>query len=286
MSRPLQLSGSTKRHKTAELTIHEEIPVPPALPLPPGSRFKGYRDVTIQDIRIEAHNTRYRLEVWRTPEDEWRCGELPAHLRDGRFGPELRRFVVYQHHQCHVTQPLPHEQLREFGIDISAGQIDALLSGHNEPFFVEKDQMLVTGLQVSDYITVDDSGARHQGKNGYVTQIGNDLFAWFASTDSKRRINFLELLQAGGIGYGLNAHALDYWAEQGLPQGTRQLLQARWPGTIPDPAQASLLEAHFDQVFTQRTSDPQPHPQAAAKPQGQAAAGAQASGDSPPYQRQ
>lgn len=44
---------------------------------------------------------------------------------------------------------------------------------------------------------MDDSGARHQGRNGDVTQIGNDWFAWFASTGSKSRINFLELLQAG-----------------------------------------------------------------------------------------
>ncbi|HIG39727.1 MAG: hypothetical protein ABGY96_11595 [bacterium] len=46
-------------------------------------------------------------------------------------------------------------------------------------------------------MTVDDSGARHQGKNGFVTHIGNDWFGWFQSTDSKSRVNFLELLRAG-----------------------------------------------------------------------------------------
>jgi len=141
--------GSTKRHKTAELTIHEEVSLAPAQPLPEGSRFKGYRDVVIQDLRSSAHNTRYRLEVWQTPDGEWVCGELPAPLRDGRFGPELRRFVIYQHHQRHVTQPLLHEQLREFGIDLSVGQIDALLSGRNKACFAEKDQFLATGLHVS-----------------------------------------------------------------------------------------------------------------------------------------
>jgi len=29
----------------------------------------------------------------------------------------------------------------------------------------------------SSYIGTDDTGARHQGKNGYCTVIGNDLFA-------------------------------------------------------------------------------------------------------------
>jgi hypothetical protein len=36
---------------------------------------------------------------------------------------------VYQHHHCQLTQPLVLEQLREWGIDISAGQVEAWLSG-------------------------------------------------------------------------------------------------------------------------------------------------------------
>ena len=92
----------------------------------------------------------------------------------------------------------------------------------------------MTGLQVSRYITVDDSGARHQGHNGYVTQIGNAWFAWFASTGSKSRINFLELLHAGNISYGLNAHALDYLREEGLPQEPLRRLQAHAQTTISD----------------------------------------------------
>lgn len=242
---PSQRPGSSERPKTSQLTIRQETKIAPAQPLPPGSRFKGYQDVVIQDLKIESYNTRYRLEVWVTPEGEYVRGVLPAHLRDGRFGPELRRFVVYQHHQCHVTQPLLYEQLREWGVDISEGQIDALLSGRNERFFAEKDQILVTGLQVSKYITVDDSGARHQAQNGYVTQIGNPLFAWFASTYSKSRLNFLELLHAGHIGYGLNEHTVEYWTEQGLPQAPRQLLQARWPGTIHDP---ECWDVHLDRL--------------------------------------
>jgi Transposase IS66 family len=233
--KPRKRPGSAKRNKTVELTIHQEIHIAPAELLPMGARFKGYQDVVIQDLRIEPVNTRYRLEVWETAEGQYLRGVLPDHLRDRRFGPELRRFVCYQHHHCQVTQPLLYEQLREWGVDISVGQIDALLSQHNEVFFAEKDQILVTGLAVSQSITVDDSGARHQGQNGYVTQIGNEHFAWFASTSSKSRINFLELLHAESIRYALNEHTLDYWTEQNLPQVPCQQLQAHWPGPIEDP---------------------------------------------------
>ena len=68
------------------------------------------------------------------------------------------------------------------------------------------------------FISVDDSGARHPGRNGYVTQMGNDFLAWFSSTESKSRINFLQLPQAGTPVYRLDDEALAYWREQGLPQ--------------------------------------------------------------------
>jgi len=236
-------AGSSKRSKTQQLTIHETIKVAPQAPIPERSRFKGYRDFIVQDLRIQPHNTCYRLEVWQTPDGERLLGELPANLNGGHFGAELRRYALYQHHHCHVTQPLLHEQLREWGIDISVGQINALLSGANAGFFAEKDQLLVTSLEVSRHITVDDSGARHQGHNGYVTQIGNDWFAWFASTGSKSRINFLQLLHAGNITYHLNAHALSYLHEEHLPKEPLRRLQAHTPTTITEVA---CWEAHLD----------------------------------------
>jgi hypothetical protein len=246
---PRKRAGSSKRSKTQQLTIHETLKVSPQVPIPEGARFKGYRDFIVQDLRIEPHNTCYRLEVWQTPDAERLLGELPAGLNGGHFGAQLRRYVLYQHHHCHVTQALLHEQLREWGIDISAGQINALLSGANDEFLTEKDQLLVTGLAVSGHITVDDSGARHRGNNGYVTQIGNDWFAWFASTGSKSRINFLQLLHAGNITYSLNAHALTYLQEERLPKEPLRRLQAHTPATI---AEVACWEEHLDALGIER----------------------------------
>jgi hypothetical protein len=240
---PPKHAGSSKRNKTEQLPIHETLAVAPSVAVPAGARFKGYRDFIVQDLRIEAHNTCYRLEVWQTPEGAYLLGELPASLNGKHFGAELRRYMLYQYHHCHVTQTLLHEQLREWGIDISVGQIDALLSGGNEAFFAEKDQLLTTGLAVSRYITVDDSGARHQGRNGYVTQIGNDWFAWFASTGSKSRINFLELLHGGDIRYTLNSHALSYLSEEHLPKTPLSRLQAHPQMTMTG---TPAWQAHLD----------------------------------------
>ena len=49
-------------------------------------------------------------------------GKFPAEYRQGHYGPLLVGYILYQHYQCRVPQPLIYEQLREWGIDISTGQ--------------------------------------------------------------------------------------------------------------------------------------------------------------------
>jgi hypothetical protein len=66
--------------------------------------------------------------------------------------------------------------------------LQILLQGQ-DAFHAEKDALLQAGLGTSSYLTVDDSDARHQGKNGFVTHIGNDLFGWFLSTGRKIMAN-------------------------------------------------------------------------------------------------
>ena len=213
----------SKRRKTRELMVHETVRIAPE-EIPEGSRFKGYEDFTVQDIRVELHNTRFRLERWESPSGERVVGELPPELGGGHYGPTLVSYILHQSHHAHVTQPLLLEQLREWGVEISAGQISAMITEGKANFHAEKEELLRVGLEHCNYIHVDDTGARHQGNNGYCTHIGNEQFAYFASTQSKSRINFLELLRAGHEDYVLNEEALAYMSGQKLPNGPLALL--------------------------------------------------------------
>lgn len=237
--------GSSKRSKTPQLKIHEEQVIEPKEKVPPGSRFKGYRDFVIQDLVIRAHNVRYRLARWQTPDGRTLMGELPESSGGGHYGPTLASYILYQHHHCQVTQPLLLEQLREWGIEISSGQINAILLSDKERFHEEKDALLTTGLEVSGHVTVDDTGTRHQGKNGYVTHIGNDFFAWFCSTETKSRINFLELLRADHRDYRINDQALAYMAQQKLPKAPLQRLRNHRRKGFTDDKQ---WEAHLQRL--------------------------------------
>ncbi len=203
-----------KRPKTKNLTIHEDTPLHPEN-IPPGSTFIDYRDYVVQDIIFSNKNIRYRRGRWQTPTGKYITGELPKDV-NGHFGSGLVSFVLYQSYACHVTQPLILEQLHELGIDISSGQLNNILIKNKDSFHQEKDRLLSTGLKISGHINVDDTGARHKGNNGYCTHIGNEYFAWFKSTQSKSRINFLKLLRAEKIDFVLNSDALDYMAANRL----------------------------------------------------------------------
>lgn len=208
--------GSDKRPKNAQLTIHRDILVPLPDP-PPGAVFKGYEDYVVQELVLHAQATRYRRERWQLLDGSSRLAPLPGDVLPGdHFGPVLQSFVLDQHHGQRVPQGLLLAQLRRLGIDISAGQVNNILTQDKEAFHREKDEVLQAGLQASAHVGVDDTGARHQGHNGSCLLIGNERFAYFRSSESKSRLNFLETLRQPHTDYVLNEVARAYWVEQQL----------------------------------------------------------------------
>lgn len=72
--------GSAKRQKTAELIIHETIPLP-LEGLPEGTLQNGYEDFVVQDLRIEAHNICYRRLRYLLPDGTSRTARRPRMSR-------------------------------------------------------------------------------------------------------------------------------------------------------------------------------------------------------------
>jgi hypothetical protein len=182
---------------------------------PPGSQFKGYEPYQVQDLVIIARAVHYQRERWLTLEGETIVAPLPSGIR-GHFGPGLRRFILMQHHQGQVTVERVVTQLQAVGVSISKRQVMRLLIDRQDEFLDETREVLRAGLETADWVSVDDTGARHHGANAVCTQIGNDNFTWFGTTGSKNRLNFFDLLRAGHTDYVINDAALDYMRDHAL----------------------------------------------------------------------
>jgi hypothetical protein len=237
--------GSAKRPKTAQLHIHRELPLHPE-GLPVGATFRGYEAYVVQELIIHHENTRYLRARYDLPGGgsvlaPFPVGVLP--VAGGHFGANLVAYILDQYHQAQVTEPLLLAQLWEYGIDISAGQLHRILTDNHEPFHQEKGKVLAAALASSSYLGTDDTGARHRGHNGYCTALGNELFAYFESSDSKSRLNFLQVLQGSQRDYAINEISVAYWQRQQLAAALVDQLTQGPQAFVGEPAWQARLSA-------------------------------------------
>ena len=225
--------GSEKRSKTKDLVIHEkkELHIEN---VGKDWKFLRFQDYIVQDLVIKAHNTCYQRAVWQTPEGKQMMAALPCELQGTHYGTNLKSFILYQYNQCQVTQPLLAEQLYEYGIDISTGQIDNILNNNNDVFHAEASDILTTGLKIFPEIRTDDTSAPHQNHSGYCNCINTDYFTYFKSSDSKSRINFLEILSGKTPVYVFDKETIRNLQTNGLGKKYISILETEQAQTFTD----------------------------------------------------
>lgn len=237
--------GSEKRKKKGSLEIHEQKEIA-AKDVPKDWNFVGYKNMLIQDFIIQANNIEYRLEIWKSPDGVNQIvADLPLHLQNTHFGPILKAYILHQYNECAVSQPLILTSLKDFGVDISSGQINAILTEGKEKFHKEKESLLAKGIELSEELRTDDTGARHAFKNGFCNCINSDLFTYFTTSYSKSRINFLEILRINNKEYCLTEVALGHVKKQGLSPKYYKVLEQSYQSGLRVFEDKSSLEQYF-----------------------------------------
>jgi hypothetical protein len=234
--------------KVAEIVIHrtEDLAVDRAL-LPPDAQFKGYEEVTVQDIVFRTDNVRFRKEKWYSPgQGRTYLAPLPPGY-DGQFGPGLAALVLVLYFASHVSEPKILELLRSIGVQISDGQVSNLLIKDQDALHAEKVAIVEAGLVSSPWQHLDDTSTRVNGQNQYCQVLCNPLYTAYTTTPTKDRATLLAVLRNGRPPtYLLNDEALGYLAQVPLAAKTRQRLTHLPRDTVLDePTLLGLLATHL-----------------------------------------
>jgi hypothetical protein len=157
--------------------------------LPSDAVRHGFRRVIKQDIKLETDNVEYLLEQYYSPSlKKIYEAELPENLKHSTYGSSLKAFIISLHYAGRVTQNKIQKFLEDIGIIISEGTIANILTEEKQDeFSAEKDAIFRTGYERASYLQIDDTGARHMGKNYHMHVVCNDKFSSFFILDSKSK---------------------------------------------------------------------------------------------------
>lgn len=137
-----------KKQKKAQINIDrvEKISVDRNL-LPEDAEFKGYRSVTVQNIKFETDNVEYQIERYYSPSEKKTYeAPLPSEV-DGELGPDLKAYVIHQYFYCRVPEKKIWKTLTEASILISKEKISNIITKSKaEEFTKEKNDIFITGM--------------------------------------------------------------------------------------------------------------------------------------------
>jgi hypothetical protein len=168
----------------ASLVIHAElvIPVDRALLDGPGWQRWGYEDRVIQDVRLTAHHTRFRLEKWYSPSQHRTVvASLPPGYREGAYGPHVKALALQLGHHCRVTVDPLTTFLQQCGLQLSAATVSAWLSGKSllAPFHAEAEAVFRSGMATATWIGHDVTATKLNGTAWACHGLSNERFSSF-----------------------------------------------------------------------------------------------------------
>lgn len=223
-------AAKKKAKKKNQLTIHktEKCEIDQSV-LPDDAIFKGYQSTIVQDILIQASNTKFEKEVYYSPSlKKTFTASLPAG-HAGDFGPTIKALVLDMHHSERMTESALHHFLTNHGIEIGRASISRILTDKHDGFHQEKKDIVKAGLQSTDYQQIDDTGARVNGKNYYTHILCNDYYTAYFTRKNKTRLTVLNILMQGEMKFFFNEDAYDLMKSMNLSNKMLDLIKVESP---------------------------------------------------------
>lgn len=154
------------RRSGKDLEIHDTRPCPvDRATLPPDAIRYPDESVVVQDVIIKPNNIEFLREVFFSPSQEkFYRGPLPPGYDEGDFAPDLRALIVSLKYSGNMSEPKIGEFLMNFGVEVSSGSLNNILTGSADSFAGEYHGVLVAGVSSTTYQQTDDTSARVAGQ--------------------------------------------------------------------------------------------------------------------------
>jgi regulator of replication initiation timing len=165
--------------------------------LPEDAQFKGYSEYIVQDIKIVTDNVKYKREIFYSPSTgKTYTGKLPDGVEgEGEFGIGIRSLIPLLKSECNMTEKSILDFFQNFGIYISSAYISNRWTKGYDIFHDEKNEIYKTGLSLTTFQQIDDTGARVKGENHYTQIVCSPYYTAYFTTPKKNRLTVLDVFR-------------------------------------------------------------------------------------------
>ena len=203
--------------------------------LPPDARFKGYREVIVQNLLLKRDNVLYKLgQYYSASQGKLYTAAIPGYT--GEFGAELRSLMHILRHVCDVTEGSLQKLLQSAGVQISTGSINNILLSPGRQLQSEQRDILRAGLEHSPYAGMDGTKSFEKGKRLSTQIICGEFFSVFQTLPGKTRLDILAALQGtdrNGLLFQYNESTVHWLGHFNVGAKNKQLLEKLFRGKPP-----------------------------------------------------
>lgn len=241
------------KNQRVRIDREEILTVDPAR-LPADAQFKGYEDVTIQELIFRTDNVLFHKEKFYSPsERKTYLAELPPGYQ-GQFGCQLKSLIWVLYFASQVSQPKIVELLESAGIMISEAEVSNILIKEQGLLDAEKAEIVRAGLESAPWQQTDDTATRVNGLNEHCHILCNPLYTAYFTLLKKDRQSVIDVLSNGQPRrYLFNQQATVYFEQHRLGQRLLEKVEQLPQGNLLDEAGIEqAIKEQFGEISSQQ----------------------------------
>jgi len=214
--------------------------------LPPDAVFKGHHRVIIQNIKVVLDNKELWLEVYYSPSmKKTYMAERPPGCK-GEYGDGVHTFIITTKHLGNMSESCIHDLLTSYGLLISESTVSRIARSDAALFHGEAEAIMRAGILTGNFVHIDDTGARVNGRQHFTQILCNPFFTAYATIPKKDRLSLLRMILMGTeLQFRFNDATFELLEIFKVPEKVRQYLKEQCTGRTLTEQELEILHEGY-----------------------------------------